>query len=631
MKPYALALAAALLGTCDYAAAETAAMDTIVVTATGREQAIETVVAAVEVIDRTQLAAFSGSSVADALRFSAGAQSFSSGSTDRVGLRGFSSNQTLILVDGRRRPARFAGQNLAAIPTDDIERIEIIRGPKSALYGADAMGGVINLILRQPAAPNEMDARALIGAADNGGRETLQLSLGWGTVTENGSHRVSAEHRRREPLERDDNGADVFNRQRLSALAWRGDQQVSDQHRLRWNLEIQDQDDEGQRFQAGRGPVPPVLFDGIEADRRWLAMAALDGRLGSDWVYDASLSRGQTDGEAQRQPNLRETTDYTIDEADLRLSNTFGNHHLTFGGGLLRENIDININDQAVRRSSRYLLIQDQWQISPELSALLGVRHDDYSDFGTTTNPRIGLLWRPGDWSLRANWGRAFRAPDSIEQFSSFVRGTSLITGNPDLGPERTRSTELGLARRLGNSAQIAVDAFDNRVDDLINTVVTGQTQGPLNILTRENVASARLRGVEVRYSQSLGEHWQMRLGYDYLDARDRDDDSRLLGRARHRSYADLAFVENQWRAGLRAQRLIDYFNRTSPTSAPFDENYARVDLYGEYQVRPQWALFGGIDNVTDRADPQAAALQVTSDPGQRYFYLGLRFRSATP
>lgn len=628
MKPFSLALAVALLGTFELAVAETAAMDTIVVTATGREQAIETVVAAVEVIDRTQLAAFSGSSVADALRFSAGAQSFSSGSTDRVGLRGFSASQTLVLVDGRRRPARFAGQNLAAIPSDDIERIEIIRGPKSALYGADAMGGVINLILRQPGEANEVDARALLGAANNGGRETVQLSLGWGTVDESGRHRLSAEHRRREPLERDDNGADVFNRQRLSAIAWRGDHLLVEEHRLRWNLELQDQDDDGQRFQPGRGPVPAVVFDGIEKDRRWLAMAALDGQLGADWAYDFSLSRGQTDGEAQRQPNVRETTDYTIDEADLRLFKTFGNHELTLGGGVLRENVNININDQAVRRSSRYLLLQDQWQISPEFSALLGVRHDDYSDFGTSTNPRLGILWRPGDWSLRANWGRAFRAPDSIEQFSSFVRGTSLITGNPDLGPERTRSTELGLSRRLGNTAQISVDAFDNRVDDLINTVVTGQTQGPLSILTRENVASARLRGVEARYSQSIGNHWQMRLGYDYLDARDRNDDSRLLGRARHRSYADISFIENNWRAGLRAQRLIDYFNRTAPTSAPFDENYARLDLHGEYQIRPEWALFGGIDNVTDRPDPQAAALQVTSDPGQRYFYLGLRYRS---
>ncbi len=626
MNYQSLAAVALLLAHGTVARAESAAMDTIVVTATGRAQTIETVVAAVEVIDREALDAFAGSSVADVLRFASGAQAFSSGSTDRIGLRGFSANQTLVLVDGRRRPTRFAGQNLAAIPTEDIERIEIIRGPKSALYGADAMGGVINLILRRPTGPNELDARSLVGAATNGGRETFQLALGWGTVSEQASHRLSAEHRRREPLQTDANGAEVYNRQRLLALAWRGDWQLADAHRLRWTLEFQDQDDDGKRFQPGRGPMPSVLYQSLEQDRRWLAMAGIDGELGGEWLYDFSLSRGETDGAARRQPDLIETTDYRIDEIDLRVFRSLGQHELTLGAGILREDVDISINDERLKRDSRYLLIQDQWQLGGDISVLLGLRYDDYSDFGNTTNPRAGILWRPGDWSLRANWGRAFRAPDSIEQFSSFVRGTSLITGNPDLGPERTHSLELGASRRLGQ-AEISIDAFDNRVDDLINTVLTGQTQGPLNILTRENVARARLRGLETRYSQRLGDHWSLRLGYDYLDARDRADDSRLLGRARHRAYADLGYGTESWRLNLRAQRLLDYYNRASPASAPFDENYARLDIYGEYRLGLNWALFAGIDNLTDRPDPQAAALQVTSDPGRRYYYLGLRFQ----
>lgn len=604
--------------------------EAVVVTATGRTQAIEDVVAAVEVIDRDALDLFTGDSVADVLRFSMGVQSFSGGSTDRVTLRGFSSNQILVLVDGRRRPSRFGGQNLAAIPTTDVERIEIIRGPKSALYGADAMGGVVNIILRRAGSRNEVDIRMLAGATDDGDRETAQISAGWGTLTERASHRFSTEYRNREPLARDENGADIFNSQQISALAWRGDFSPDVDHSLRWNLEFQDQDDEGMRFQQARGPLPGQRYPGLEQDERWLLEAGANGWLNHTWSYELGISRAESDGAARRQPDLLETTDYRIDQLDLRLHSHGMAHELTFGAGLLHEDIDISINSESLDRENRYALIQDQWRIAPDVSLLAGVRHDDYSDFGDTRNPRIGLLWNPGDWSLRINLGRAFRAPDSIEQFSSFVRGTLLITGNPELGPEQTRSVEAGLTRTLG-SGEIIIDAYNNEVKDLISTVPTGETRGNLHVLRQENVDRARLRGIEAQYRQSLGHHWSLHLGYDWLDARDQDTGERLTGRARHRASASMNFDKGKWLLNLRALRLMDFYNSTSPFSAPFDENYARLDVSAHYRIRPRWTLFAGVDNLTDRTDPEAAARTLTSDPGQRYIYLGFRYQRSAP
>ena len=626
MTPKSRHILQPLLCACVLLPAAATAQEPVVVTATGREQAVADVVSAVEVIDRAALAQLAGSSVADVLRFSSGMQSFSGGSTDWVTLRGFSPDQTLVLINGRRRPSRFGGQNIAAIATTDIERIEIIRGPKSALYGADAMGGVVNIILRRPDGRNETDIQLLAGSTDEGGRETAQLGARWGTLTERGSHHVSTEHRVREPLMRDDNGADVFNDQQFSALSWRGDFSPDINHTWYWNLEFQDQEDSGMRFQQPRGPQPGQRYKGHEQDERWLAEIGANGWFSHFWSYELGLSRAQSDGSAQRQPDLVETTDYRIDGLDVRVHSHQMTHELTLGTGLLQEDIDISINSQRLGRDNHYALIQDQWHIAPGVSMLSGIRHDHYSDFGHTTNPRIGLLWKPRDWSFRINLGRAFRAPNSIEQFSSFVRGTLLITGNPDLGPERAKSVELGLTRRLGR-ARISIDAFNNDVRDLINTVPTGETQGRLSVLRQENVDNARLRGVEAQYHQSIADHWTLRLGYDWLDARDQNTGERLTGRARHRASAGINFDKGNLRLNLRALRVMDFYNSTSPFSAPFDENHSRVDVSTHYRIRPQWTIFAGIDNLADRADPEAAARTLTSDPGARYIYLGFRYQ----
>jgi len=597
----------------------------VVITASGRQQAIEDVVAAVELISREELTQFAGASIADILRFSTSVQSFSSGSTDRIGLRGFSSNQTLVLVDGQRRASRFGGQNLAAIPAEDIERIEIIRGPKSALYGSEALGGVVNVILRRPAAVNEIESRVSTGIATNSGRETIQAALGWGTITKSGSHRISAEIKNREPLERGADGADVYNEQRLLALAYRGDWRAEQGHRIGWRFEFQDQDDAGMRILPGRGNVPAQFYDGIEQDRRLFGALVFNGTLAADIDYEFNMARSQTDGAAQRQPNLIEETEYSIDQADLRLGTDFGNHHITWGLGTLRENIDLTINTDRARRNSRYALLQDEWQMNDALSLLASVRYDNYSDFGSTTNPRIGLMWDVNGWRLRVNEGRAFRAPDSTEQYSSFVRGTSLITGNPDLGPEKARMTEIALQRDFGQTS-VSVDMYDSRVDGLINTLNTGRTQGRLSVLTRENIDKARLKGLELKIGQSLTEQLQLEISYDYLDAVNRQTGERLLGRITHRASLGLIYSDGPWRAGLRGQRVIDFFNRVSPALPAFDENHARIDLHGSYTINPLWSVFGGIDNVTDRLDPEAAALQLTSDPGRRYYYFGIRY-----
>ncbi|RFA27980.1 hypothetical protein CAI21_13765 [Alkalilimnicola ehrlichii] len=599
----------------------------VVVTAVGREHPIQDVIAPVEVIDRATIETFSGSSVTELLRFATGTATFSSGSTESVRLRGFGANQTLVLVDGQRRASRFGGQNLATLAVSEIERIEVIRGPMSALYGADALGGVVNIITRRAQANGEADLRIVAGSAEGAGRDTVQTSIGVGLVSAGTSHWLNGEYRTRAAVAERNSPQDRLNEHTLAAFSYRGHADLASQHWLEWSLEYQDQDDSGTRYIAPRGPAPGSTYSGIEREERHFAGLRLNGTPTETLDYHLALGHSHTDGAARRQPNLIETTDFRLTQLDARMNRQLGAHLLSLSAGGLREVIDINTNSRKAERDNHYLLAQNEWRLPANVNAIFGVRYDDYSDFGSTVNPRAGATWQLGNAQLRVNYGTGFRAPSSLEQYSSFVRGNSLITGNPELEPETARMTDIGW-RWLRRDGSLDIGVYESHVDDLIASERTGEVRDGLNVLQYRNVERARLRGLEAAIAQRITDWLDISLRYDYLDARDRDSDARLTGRARHSGKATVGMQASNWRTELRALRIVDFYNNEGPGIEPVDRNYARLDLYAERLLRRQWRVFAGIDNLLDRADPDTAARSITTDPGTRYYWAGIRWQT---
>lgn len=597
----------------------------MVVTATGQEQPIFDVISAAQVIERDEIERFAGASIAEVLRYATGAAVFSSGSTESVRLRGFGSNQTLVLVDGQRRASRLGGQNIANIPVSEIERIEIIRGPMSALYGADALGGVVNLITRRAQNTQEAEVRTVVGVADGGGRETFLGSVSLGTVTERSSHRFNVEYRDRAALGDPQTPADELNAHELMALSQRSAFELGGDHWLDVSVEYQDQDDEGTRYVAPRGPVPGSTYQGLEQEERYFIGTRLGGPVAEQTDYSVSLGYSDTNGANRRQPGLIETTDYQLMQADARLYHYLDTSTLTLGAGGLREAVDINTNTDNARRTNRYLLAQNEWQLSENVNTILGLRHDDYTDFGSTTNPRLGATWQVGEWQLRGNVGTGFRAPTSLEQYSSFVRGVSLITGNEELSAEKARMVDVG-ARWQSAQTSLDISAFDSRVRNLIGTQPIGEVRNGLNVLEYTNVSRAHLRGLEVDALQQLAPWLSVSARYSYLDARDQDSNERLTGRTRHSGQLATTVYGSDWHTELRVLRLNGFYNNGSPQEAPTSSNYTRLDLYSEWQPVPRWTLFAGIDNLLDRADPDTAARTITTDPGGRYYWAGAQW-----
>ena len=176
-------------------------------TSLGQEETIEDVQATVEVLDQKTIQGLSGRSVPQVLNEAAGITVKDTGSTSQIRMRGFDDGHTLILVDGLRRTGAYGSSDLSGIMLEDVERIEIVRGPMSALYGADALAGVVNIITKKAVKEDSASVTIIGGMAQNGDRETGivrgSANLGGETI----SHAFSVEAKERDEYRLDQSTA----------------------------------------------------------------------------------------------------------------------------------------------------------------------------------------------------------------------------------------------------------------------------------------------------------------------------------------------------------------------------------------------------------------------------------------
>lgn len=608
------------------------ALETVVISATTRAQPIQDVQAAVQVIDQSDLESISGTSVTDALRQAVGVDARPLGSNSSVSIRGFRLNPGALLVDGMQRPGKYGGTNPSLLELENINKIEVVRGPMSALYGADATGGAINLITRSPLEDEGLtgSVRLMSGATDDGRRRTNIAGAALGFGTDKLRHRLSVEHRRRGLFRYDDASPTAdLNRVRQSYVSYEGGYQIAADHDVHWTLEYTDQDDTGPGLMAAPGQMPQA-YTFFERERRWFGALRYSGVVG-DGVLEAQLGYGSTDASTTRSYPGIEYTDHRQWQGQLRYVFDIGNHALLLGGGFVRDDIDVSINHRAAQRTNTYLLVQDEWRLPGQWKLLAGLRHDHFTDFGSVSTPRVSLQRAFGPWQMRLGYGEAYRAPSVLEQYSSFTRGSILLVGNPDLKPETNKSWELALSY---HRPEFNIEAIyhRSRVKDLISTVNEAREAGDAaSIRSRAryvNVARAKLDGVELSGAWRIGSQWSLLGGWEYLSARDGVTGTRLPEHARQTARAGLRWERGPWRADVLARYYFDYYapDPNVRNSAPFNSNYGTADIKVRYQATANTSVAAGIDNLFGRRQPiNFGARGSTFDPPARFIYLELR------
>ncbi|HPE60963.1 MAG TPA: TonB-dependent receptor [Thiolinea sp.] len=542
----------------------------IVITAGRGETLIREAPGSISVISRHELEQQGGDNVQEVLQGTPGItlQGLGSGGRKTISLRGLESRHTLIMIDGRRIPASndSIGPNTDYqydwIPLEQIERIEVVRGPLSVLYGSDALGGAINIITRRPAARPHADlmlgSRSTAGSEGGDGHE-LRFNIGGG-IGEQVRIGLSGQQSRRSALE-----------SRLtpgtSALEGREKQQLGLQ--LDWNwgegqhLKLEHTDVQEQRWQDAVTRTGTAYQSRYDINRTQTSLG-WEGRLG-DIETRARAYQGQIDITNRATQGVTPTSPQTLDEQVLEAGAVFtpdaqARHRINTGLEYRRETLEHpNLDSSEDSVDTRAAFVQDTVRLGQNTRLTAGIRWDDHAVFGAETSPRIAVSHDLNEkLTLKASYGHGFHAPN-IKQTApgySFQSGPFLIRSNPDLKPESNKALELGF--HFGADL-LTLDAalFRNAVDDLIDTRFNQLLDNGLQEWRYDNIHSATLQGLEVATRTKLTPALHLKGSYQYLDARD-GDDIRLERRPRHTLSAGLEWNFGGWDSSLRAEHVAD-------------------------------------------------------------------------
>lgn len=616
--PLALAITTALAAALPFAAQAEApsndadALDEVVVTATRTAITTDAALAPVEVIGREAIERSQAKSLTELLRGRAGINLSNQGGAGKLStlfVRGSESDHVLVLVDGVRIGSATSGlASFQDLPVAMIDRIEIVRGPRSSLYGSDAIGGVIQVFTRRDKGPAQF--RFHVGAGSHGYREG---GLGVGGSTERGWFGIDAGLQSTDGIDAcrgagapvsagcfvdGQTDRDGYENHSFSA---RGGVNIGDALTLEAHALHASGHNE---YDGGFVDNSDIVQQVVGAQLRWKASDRFDLRV------DVGSNKDESDNFLGAAPNgyFGSRRDSASVQADIALTDA---QLLTLGADWLRDRIDSDNDFDEDRRTNRAVFVQYQGRLETSTHGShdlqLALRNDDNQQFGdeTTGTAAWGLSFADA-WRVTASYGTAFKAPTFNELYFPFF-------GNPALRPESSETFEAGVAWR-GERTSVRLDAFSTDVDDLIAY--------DASIFLPNNIQHARLRGAELRVDSMLF-GWNIGASASWLDTEDRDTGNELARRASETARLELDRSFGKFRlgfTGVAEGRRYDDLANTRELGG-----FATLDVRGEYAFATDWTLQARVANAFDR-DYETAAFY--RQPG-REFFVTLRFSPA--
>lgn len=612
----------------------------IVVTGTRSERTLADSPVATSVLTRGELVASGADTLADALEARPGVQIVRSFRGAAIRIHGLDPDYTLILLDGQPMVGRVGGAiDLSRIPVEDIERVEIVKGAGSALYGADAIGGVVNIITRrghqglaasvrisggafvsgdQPATTTRLPGAP--SSLDDSPVNTVDLAAGLDAGRGRWTSRTSTSALTT-PATVSPSGSTAMDGQTTLTVSERVDLRVTPDHRwtaragytLRQSAGL-DQSQTG--AVADRGQTTELIDTALSPD----FLFGSTGRLQATFSWNAFRDQFLVD---QRDAVDLDSYEEIFDQAaelDVLTTWLLSDRHALSGGveGRAEHLRTDRLSIPQIARQRGAVFAQDVWAVSEDEQTLLvsGLRYDHDTLFGGALSPRLAVR-TPLMHALvmRASVGRGFRAPPFKDLYLSFANpgANYRVDGNPDLRPETAWTETFDLTWRASQTLQFEASAFRNDLDEMIVAVLetAPSTDSPARY-SYANVARAWTHGA------AFGGTWTatpgLRMGADlnWLETRDVEADRALSGRPPWTVDGTLGMGGPRSLVGLNTR-----LGWQSPAEVFFDEDGDNVQESRE--TDPSWILdarlgwrptqgievFAGVDNALDTGDLQ--------------------------
>ncbi len=608
-------------------------VDTIVVTASRSPIAKANLGSSTTVITREQIELRQARYVTDLLRAVPGfvvSQVGTTGSQTQVRVRGAEANHVLVLIDGVRANDPASGDEFRweLLSTSNIERIEIIRGPQSSLWGSDALSAVVHVITQSAGDRPGINAYAEGGSFNtvNGGLNGATGGDSWSLAF--GLERLDTAGTNISRSGSEDDESDMTTASISARL--RPSENLTLQLGLR-AVDAYSQFDPVDFFATGLPEDGDVATD---SDRYyWNAGATfstLDGRL-SHQLYARYLetdNRNLADG-VQNSSTASDRKTFTY-QSDIQLGENLLSLAIEHERTRFEQRGEIGFGDpnQRQQMSVNSLVADFQGRSIDRLTWLLSARYDDNSDFDSAVSGRLSLAYAVSSTTLvRANLGTGRKAPTFIERFGFFP---GQFTGNPDLKPEKSKSFDLGIDRLLfDNAVEIQLAVYYQNLEDEINGFVFDPDTF---LFTAENIDGDSIRkGVEAAATFNLTENLSFGGSYTYTDSTENDssgNDVRELRRPRHSGSLNGSFRFQDERAKLTV--VADYGGTSTdiffpPFPLPPEivslESFWLLGLTASYDINKNTNIFVRANNLLDEDYEQVYGYRT---PGRSAF-LGVR------
>lgn len=612
------------------------ALDKLVVTTGFGENDADHSPISVSVINHEEIQANMGSSLDELIKDVVGLEVFDGG--DRGGrkelaIRGVERDYNLILINGRRvssNNAIFRGNDfdLSMVPKNSIERIEVVRGPMSALYGSDALGGVINILTKQPSSEDEWStsiASSIATPESDGGSEfTIGLN-GSGALIDDKLYVSYAIQQLKQdswtPYKDELSNVTAIEDQDVKSLFSSIQYLINDSQSILLDFSLNDD----QRKNLSKSDAE----DGITTPGHQKV-----NRNRISITHDGTWSFGNSQiGYTYENVDVKETEVDDNSQSSETNEIFFGNvtldydeHSLVVGGEIKNTELEdkeyIETPSGSEDKKELAVFVQDKWSLSEDLSLTTGVRLDNHEDFGNHSTPRIYLVNNiTNNWILKGGVSTAFKAPKIMDVTPGYVvescRGDCYIVGNPDLKPETSTNYELS-SIYAETDFRVEFTLYRNEIKDLIDTDEdnpVGDRNGT-PIITSFNIEKVLTQGLEFSSDWEMSRDISLNLNYTYTSAKNETSGTTLNNIAKHNTSVSANwYINEELKAYVTARRKDDIIHDDDY----FINDITTVDLGFSYDVSKDLYFSGGISNLSDVQYSDDIYLNGSALPGRTF------------